>query len=239
MSDQTNGQQDNTGSANEPTFETLRTARDTAWTAYETEQTPENKTAYLNARKAEDDFITSDITKRAELAKANVAPEKYDVKLPENSVLTPEHIAALSSYAKEKKLTNEQAQELLNRDNQLIESDRAAQQKASDERVAKMQESWIATAKDDKEIGGAEFAANAELASRVVKKFGTPEFNELLNPADGKGIKWGNHPELFRFLAKLGKAMSPDKLESGNNQDPAKANQSYADKFYETAKAQT
>src|SRR5688572_20896218 len=49
-----------------------------------------------------------------------VVPEKYDLKLPEGSLLEAAQMEKISAYAKEKGLSNEQAQELLERENDAV-----------------------------------------------------------------------------------------------------------------------
>lgn len=132
-----------------------------------------------------------------------VVPEKYDLKLPKDSALSEAHLEKLSVYAKEKGLSNEQAQSLLERESQAV-SDYVTNLK---ETQSKMTETWFEQAKGDKEIGGEAFKQNAELAKRVVSRFGTDDFKKELNKT---GL--GNHPELLRVFSRIGKAMSEDQL---------------------------
>lgn len=132
-----------------------------------------------------------------------VVPEKYDLKLPKDSTLGDAHIEKLSTYAKEKGLSNEQAQSLLERESQAV-SDYVSNLK---ETQSTMLKDWVTQAQGDKEIGGEAFKQNAELAKRVVTRFGTDEFKKELNKS---GL--GNHPELLRVFTRIGKAMSEDQL---------------------------
>lgn len=132
-----------------------------------------------------------------------VVPEKYDLKPPKDSPLSVAHLEKLSSYAKEKGLSNEQAQTLLERESQAV-SDFTADLKESQ---SKLTQTWFDQAKNDKEIGGEAFKQNAELAKRVVGRFGTDEFKKELSKT---GL--GNHPELLRVFSRIGKAMSEDQL---------------------------
>lgn len=58
------------------------------------------------------------------------------------------------------------------------------------------------SAKADAEIGGANYDKSIGLGRSVIAKFGTPKLREALNQY---GI--GAHPEMIRFLAKIGKAV--------------------------------
>lgn len=208
----------------------LMTATDTAWEAYEKNPTPEAKQAYLDAKKAEKEGITKDIETRKQVDEKNKVPEKYDLKKPEKSLLSDEQVERIAAFAKEQGLTNDKAQSLLNRESQVIEETRESVRVENESKVAELQQTWITTAKDDKEIGGANFAQNAELARRVLARYGTPEFNAILS--DPKQGGFGNHPELVRVLTRIGKAMSEDQLVNPGAQGDKNNNKSFADKFY-------
>lgn len=70
----------------------------------------------------------------------------------------------------------------------------------------KINSDWIASAKADKEYGGDKFDASLAHANRVLSKHGTPELIEYLKVSGG-----GNHPEVIRFMARVGNAFSDDK----------------------------
>ena len=80
---------------------------------------------------------------------------------------------------------------------------------------------WVDTAKNDKEIGGKGFDATIALGREAVKIYANDEFRVMLNVT---GV--GNHPEMIRFLSKVGKAHSDDKIlqgtKSSGSKDPAK-----------------
>ena len=146
------------------------------------------------------------------------APEKYeDFKLPEGM----EKDAALLEQAlpvfTELNLTQDQAQKLIDLQTKHITEAAAAQQRAWD----KTFEGWEASTKADAEIGGKDFDANVGVAKTAVKTFANEEFKEMLNST---GI--GSHPEMVRFLFKVGKAISNDQVlqgeATGGPRDPAK-----------------
>jgi hypothetical protein len=66
------------------------------------------------------------------------------------------------------------------------------------------------TAKEDKEIGGANFDAKLGLANGVIEKFGTPALKEAL-----KTSMMGNHVEVIRILAKVGEAIGEGSIKTG------------------------
>lgn len=146
----------------------------------------------------------------AEESKPSAVPEKYELKLDDGSLLNAEQLAKIESYAKDKKLTQEQAQELVNRESAAV-SDFYSKQVQEFEKVKTQ---WIDEIKKDQEIGGDNFAKTAELAKRAVDKFATPQFKEQLEQTG-----YGNHPELVRVFARIGKLMADDRMvvPSANN----------------------
>lgn len=129
---------------------------------------------------------------------------KYELKLPDGSLLDQGRIKSLESLAKENGWTNEQAQTVLNRENEVLSSFMEAQQKLAVDTEAK----WIEELKSDKEIGGAEFGKNIELAHRVLAKYDSD--GSLRKEMDRTRL--GNHPLLVKFIARIGKAHSEDSL---------------------------
>ena len=149
-------------------------------------------------------------------------PAKYELKLPEGSPLDPAQLEAVSAYAKEKGLTNEQAQEVVNRDSSVISNVLKEQQTQFDAEVKGWQDAIAA----DKEIGGTNLTETVLLTKATLERFATKEFIAELDRT-----KMGNHPELMRFLVRVGKASAPAKLVQPNApQVPTEV--SRAEKFY-------
>lgn len=132
-----------------------------------------------------------------------VTPEKYDLKLKEGSKLDAKHLEKISAFAKAKGLSNEDAQALLDHDEENFSEISATQE----EEVKKVKESWLPASQNDKEIGGESFKANVEIAKRVVSRYGSDEFKSFLETTG-----FGNHPEVIRVFLRLGKAMTEDQL---------------------------
>lgn len=146
---------------------------------------------------------TQDAPKPAE----PVVPEKYDLKLQEESLIDSAYLEQFQAYAKEKKLTQDQAQELLQRE----ETARKSYYDSQIQKWEQVKEQWKQQTIADPEIGGEKFAENAELAKRTLEKFSTPQFVAAL---DSSG--YGNHPELVRVFARIGQAMREAKIIGGN-----------------------
>jgi len=149
-------------------------------------------------------------------------PEKYELTLPEGSLLTAEAIERTATFAKEQGLSNKAAQAVLDRESKALSSYAESQKESWEKETV----AWLETAKTDKETGGEEFGKNAELAKRVITRYGTKEFASGLS-ATG----FGNHPELFRFVLRIGKAMGEDQLVLPGSQTPAET-KDMADLFY-------
>ena len=131
------------------------------------------------------------------------APEKYDLKLPDGSPLGTDAIERTAAFAKERGLTNDIAQALLARDHDLA----VMASQTQEQQAVAAREQWVQQGRADQEIGGAKFSEHVALAARVVSRFGTDQFKQAL---ESTGL--GNHPELVRVFARIGRLMSDDQF---------------------------
>lgn len=138
---------------------------------------------------------------------APAVPEKYDFKLDEGSLLDAAYVEQFSQFAKEKKLTQDQAQEFLQREAQALNTFVQKQQ----QEFEKQQSQWVEQIKTDPEIGGEKFNQSIELAHRALKEFASDSFLKELETTG-----YGNHPELVRVFAKIGNLIKEDKIISPN-----------------------
>ena len=141
---------------------------------------------------------------KAEKEKKPSAPEKYEFAAPEGQELDANALSVFEPIAKELGLTQEQAQKLVDIYPQI------QQQQA--EAWSKQGEEWREQVKSDKEIGGDKYTANVGNAQKALDQFGSPALREYLETT-----LLGNHPELVRFFAKVGKAVSEDTMVMPNN----------------------
>lgn len=170
---------------------------------------------------AEDEASETDEEKSEDEKSAKV-PEKYDFETDDDSPLSDAALDKIAQYAKEQGLSQEAAQKLVD-----IQEDNMKQLKeAQVEELKTAAEGWKSAAEADKEIGGDEFGKNCELAKRVVDRFGTEDFKQTLNET---GL--GNHPELLRFVSRIGREVSEDTLVLPGSQN-TKAERTYEDLFY-------
>ncbi len=137
---------------------------------------------------------------------AVAAPEKYEFKPAEGQELDAEAVKAFEPIAKELNLSNEQAQKLVDVYGSKIMPKLVEQQAAQWQQQI---EQWADQVKADKDLGT---DASIGAAQKAMDKFGSPELKQYLNET---GL--GNHPELVRIFANIGKAMSEDGLVTGNS----------------------
>ena len=136
-------------------------------------------------------------TQEAEKAPAG-APEKYEFTAPEGRHFDNEVMSTYSEVARELNLSQESAQKMIDRLGPKIAERQIAQ-------IEAVQTGWLDSARTDKEFGGDALQDNLVIARKALDTFGTPELRTLLNTT---GL--GNHPDLFRFFFRAGKAVSED-----------------------------
>lgn len=145
---------------------------------------------------------------------SQTAPETYaDFDLPEGIELDEALLAEASPLFKELNLTQEQAQKLVDFQVKQVEAGRQSQVDAFNQ----LMQDWVDQSRNDKEFGGDKFEESVKIAMSAVNKFGTPELKQLLNE---HGV--GNHPEVIRFMVKVGKLTHEDVPGgTGQNVSPA------------------
>lgn len=140
-------------------------------------------------------------------------PEKYEFKLPDGVTLDEGRAAEFSTVAKGLGLSQEQAQKLVD-----LDVKRAQDQANAHAETVK---GWANELKADKEYGGDNLTATLASCKQVMDKFASPALREYM---DATGL--GNHPELVRFVARIGKGLSEDTFVKGGTTttpaDPAK-----------------
>lgn len=134
---------------------------------------------------------------------ADKVPEdgKYILKMPEGVEVDQELLDELSPEFKAAGLTGKQAQALTDK----FIAKQQARAKAQGEGWAKTVSDWVDEAKKDPEIGGAKWDGTVKTASGVVSRFGNDALKEYLNASGA-----GNHPEMIRFMAKVGAVIGED-----------------------------
>lgn len=136
------------------------------------------------------------------------APDAYaDFTAPDGIELDTVVLEDFKATAKELNLPQEAAQRVVDLGVALIQ--KATEQNAA--AIAEVQQGWIQASKADPEFGGAKLNESLGLTRKALDKVGSPELVTLLNDS---GL--GNHPEIIRVLAKVGKLFSEDGLVTGS-----------------------
>lgn len=148
----------------------------------------------------------------------------YELKLPKDSLLKPEHAETLKAWAKEQGLTQKQAQAQLERDSAAalakVESDKA-------ELAAKV-EGWKKDVLEDKDLGGANLLRTTKRTKEALTRHDpTGELSQLL---EASGL--GQLKPVVRFLESIGAAYESDKLVSPPPVPNTAAPKKDADVFY-------
>lgn len=141
---------------------------------------------------------------------ADTVPEdgKYALKMPDGIEVDQAMLDQFSPTFKELGLTTKQAQVLADK---FIEAQNQRGE-AQAQSWAKTIGDWVDQAKADPEIGGAKWDDTVKNASGVVKRFGNDGFREYLNASGA-----GNHPEMIRFMAKVGAMIGEDRPAISEN----------------------
>jgi len=150
-------------------------------------------------------------------------PADFQLKPPEGQTFDGETIGAFAKLAKEKGLTQEVAQAMLNEMAPVLQSQdqRGAQQRAIEARAY-----WESQLKADPQIGGAKFDENLATAQKALA-LGPPELKELL---DLTGL--GSHPAVFRWALEVGRRLSQDTIVTGT--PPPAVEKSIAQRIFAT-----
>lgn len=150
--------------------------------------------------------------------------EYADFAAPDGVTLNTDAVTELKAFAAEKKLTQEDAQKLVDLGAKTMQQ----QQAALVSQIEQAQAQWSDASRTDKEFGGDKLAENVAVAKQALDTFGSPELSKMLKES---GL--GNHPEIIRAFFRVGKAISEDKLERGTTK-PANASDDLAKKMYPT-----
>ncbi len=177
--------------------------------------------------------VEHDKTKPAAPDAGDVVPAdgKYTITAPEGMQVDQEMVDALAPAFKEIGLTGKQAQQLADKFTEM-QTKRAKEYADKPEGQWSMAsyayfqkngtpDKWADTAKTDKEIGGARWDGTVSTAVRAVNTLGSPGLKEYFEASGA-----GNHPEVIRFMAKVGamiKEDSPAADGAGGSAKPAEA----------------
>ena len=138
-------------------------------------------------------------------------PDEYTFELPDGMEVDTTMVEALSPAFKELGLTNDQASMLASK----YAEQMAAQAEQMNTTLNEQYDAWVNEGKKDREIGHNNWQPSVDLANGVIRKFGNARLVEEAMVSSGVG----NHPEMIRFLSRIGKALSDDTLMTGSQTD--------------------
>lgn len=175
----------------------LADARETPPPVKEEPHAPDGAAPEAEAQAPED-------TKTPDVRARDAEPLTYsDFTLPEGVEVDSETLSEARTLLGEMKLPQEQAQRLVDFYAGKIRQFGASQA----ESWVKLNEKWVGDFKADKEIGGERIQETVTAATRAMERFGTPGLREALMMTGA-----GNHPEVIRFVARVGRATTEDRF---------------------------
>lgn len=191
------------------------TADTTSQAATETQAGAEQATtqkasASTTAKAADSTAAKQDTTAKATDSSATAAdgttggqtaPLTYTLTLPKDSVLDASTIERATAHAKALGLSQTAAQKNLEH----VHAEVAGYVERSKVTFAETTKGWVDVVKADPELGGDKFGATIRDAAKPIERFFTPAFKKALNDTG-----FGNHPELVRGFARIGRAMADD-----------------------------
>lgn len=128
------------------------------------------------------------------------------------------------SFFKELRLSQEQAQKVIDYETERVKSLQQQLEQAQLEAFDKQATEWLADAKFDKEFGGQDYEKNLGIANTAIAKLGSDKLVDVLSKT---GL--ANHPEMIRFAFKAGQLLSED---STSNDAPGGREKTRAEKLY-------
>lgn len=143
--------------------------------------------------------------------------------LPEGVTVDEASLAEAQALFAEAKLPQDAAQKFVDlytdRVNALFQSQVEAAHRRNEE--------WVAEVKADPELGGEKFAAARAAAQKALARFGSADLRRSLDDL------WvGNNPALFRFFARVGRALNEDAWYAPPSQQSPQRGPSAAQTLY-------
>lgn len=168
------------------------------------------------------------VTKHAPKPESPKVPEKYEFILKDDKgealQVDDSIVKAFTPVLKKHGVSQEVASELAG----VLMGVLGGQDTMITEAFTSQRDSWGASAKTDKEYGGAAFEVNLKTAQKAIAKFGSDEFKTLL---DETGL--GNHPEFLRLFWKLGKTISEENIINPSDGAPNGGDNARASKLFD------
>jgi len=133
---------------------------------------------------------------------SDTPPDTYaDFAMPDGVTLDESALSEVTPIFKELGLNQEQAQKLID----VYAAQVQAGSQAQIDNFNQLMSDWRDKSRNDSEFGGDKFEENVKIAQSAINKYGTPELKQLL---EEHGV--GNHPEVVRFMVRIGKTLKED-----------------------------
>lgn len=147
-----------------------------------------------------------------EAAASEGPPEAYELTPPDGMDLDAETLAEADPIFRELGLSNDAAQKLIPVAGKFAEriatQTREASEQAMITEVVAQRKAWAKEARDDAEIGGANWDETVELSAKALDALGYPKGSPFRNFLTDTGL--GNHPEMIRAMRTVGELTGED-----------------------------
>lgn len=124
-----------------------------------------------------------------------------DLTVPEGTTIDTDVLGEAVPLFEKHGLSKEAAQEFVDFYADKIQASSQSQVESFNQ----LKQDWLAETKSDNEIGGDALDEHVKLGRVALDKFGSPELTKLLNE-----FGLGNHPEIIRAWAKVGRLTQED-----------------------------
>jgi hypothetical protein len=138
-------------------------------------------------------------------------PEPWKPVLPEGVTVDAKLLEGFQGIVQKAGLAGEHAQAIVD----LFAGSQRAAEEATRVALEQQHQAWIDGIRADPELGGQNMQGSVVAAKKALATYGSPELDNLINE---HGL--ANHPAVFRFLVRLGKAIGGDRLAGGTAPNP-------------------
>jgi hypothetical protein len=145
---------------------------------------------------------------------AAAVPDKYELTVPDGfDGIDSDVLAEATPVLKDLKLTNEQADKLTPIAAQLVKKTMDRAEAAITERAIQNRKDWAEAFDKDPEIGGANKQKTIDFAAKAFDHYGIKAGEGVRQLLEESGL--GNHPDLIRFVAAVGRDLAEGTHDRG------------------------
>jgi hypothetical protein len=145
---------------------------------------------------------------------AATVPDKYELTVPDGfEGIDSDVLAEATPVLKDLKLTNEQADKLTPIAAQLVKKTMDRAEAAITDRAIQNRKDWAEAFDKDPEIGGANKQKTIDFAAKAFDHYGIKAGEGVRQLLEESGL--GNHPDLIRFVAAVGRDLAEGTHDRG------------------------